>query len=110
MIRRILDTLLLRRSGEMPSMAQLRPNELRREVVQAERRRREARATAVSSPGLSEEERPPRERVVAPPAARDIERNSLLGALKTRAGMRQAWLMKEILDPPVGMRGLYRDR
>src|SRR5688572_23464407 len=101
MIRRILDAFL-RRPGEMPSMAQLRPNELRREVVQAERRRRAARAGEVATPGMTEEHRPPRERVVAPPVDRDIERNSLLGALKTRAGMRQAWLMKEILDPPVG--------
>ena len=110
MIRRILDTLLLRRPGDRPSMPQLRPNELRREVVQAERRRREARAPAAFSPVLAEEERPSRERVVAAPVAREIERSLLLGALKTRAGMRQAWLMKEILDPPVGMRGPYRDR
>jgi hypothetical protein len=64
----------------------------------------------MSASGLSEEERPPRERVVMTPVARDIERKEHIGALKTRAGMRQAWLLKEILDPPVGMRGPDHER
>jgi hypothetical protein len=109
MMQRMLDALR-RLSGEQPSMSQSRPNELRREVVQAERRRREIRAAEVATPRMSEEERPPRERVVTPPVAREIERNAFPGVLRTRAGLRQAWLMKEILDTPVALRGPSRDR
>lgn len=108
MIRRVLDRL--RGHPGEPSAPPLRPNELRREVVQAERRRREALAAAVASPRMGEEERPPRERAVTPPVAQVLDQAAFPSILKTRVGLRQAWLMKEILDAPVGMRGRDRGR
>jgi hypothetical protein len=38
-----------------------------------------------------------------PPAPRQI------ASLKTRSGLRQAWLLKEILDVPLALRDPYND-
>jgi hypothetical protein len=32
-----------------------------------------------------------------------------MAALKTRSGLRQAWLLKEILGPPLALRNPYDD-
>jgi hypothetical protein len=34
---------------------------------------------------------------------------SRLSALTTRSGLRQAWLLKEILSPPLALRDRYGD-
>jgi hypothetical protein len=105
MMQRLRDTLRRGRSTE----PLYRPNELRLDTVREERLRREARRAepAPRQPGRSLEEqqaRGPRESLPAPathprPAPRQI------AALKTRSGLRQAWLLKEILGPPLELRG-----
>jgi hypothetical protein len=107
MIGRILDAL--RRSlVEQAPERQYRPNELRREVVRTGRLHQEARQTdaaARASRRAPEEERAPREpRLASPDAPRTTER-ALVSALKTRSGLRQAWVLKEVLGPPVALRG-----
>src|ERR671913_1123990 len=103
MMQRLRDALRRSRSVEPPHR-QYRPNELRLDTVRADRLRRDAlRAEpAASQPGRSPEElqvRRPRETPAAAaahmrPAPRQI------ASLKTRSGLRQAWLLKEILDVP----------
>jgi hypothetical protein len=112
MIQRLRDALRQEPSGEPPNR-QFRPNELRLDVVRAERLRREARRTepAVVPPRRSLEElreRRPLEPLPAP-AARSHPASLQFAALKTRSGLRQAWLLKEILSPPLALRGRYDD-
>ena len=83
---------------------QYRPNELRLEAARAERLRRESlRGDIRSTPGA--EERPLRREpptaapVAAPPPA------SRVPGLRSRAGLRRAMLLKEILEPPLALRG-----
>jgi hypothetical protein len=95
------------RSAEPPNR-QFRPNELRLDTVRSERLRREARRTepVVVPPGRSQEElreRRPQEPLPAP-AARSRLASQQFAALKTRSGLRQAWLLKEILGPPLALR------
>ena len=110
MMQRLRDAL--RREGSADSSRrQYRPNELRLDVVRAERLRRESRRTepALRQPGRSLEElqvqeRRPRESPAATPAARPRPVTRQMAALKTRSGLRQAWLLKEILGPPLALR------
>ena len=112
MIQRLRDALRRGRSAELPDR-QYRPNELRLETVRADRVRREARRAepAVRQPSRSPEElqeRRPRESASAPAAQpRSVPRQIAL--LKTRSGLRQAWLLKEILEPPLALRSSYND-
>ncbi len=111
MIRRLLD-VLRRRPEEQAPARQVRPNELRRDVVQAERRRREAaqgavRGSVLPSPG--EEERAPRERVAPLPEARPRTERPLVRVLRSRSGLRAAWLATEVLGPPAALRGMRDD-
>jgi hypothetical protein len=112
MMPRLRDALRHGRSAE-PTHRQYRPNELRLDVVRAERLRREAQRVepAASRPARSLEElqeRRPQDSVPAP-AARSPQISKQFAALKTRSGLRQAWLLKEILGPPLGLRGSFSD-
>ncbi len=111
MIGRILDAL--RRSvAEQGSERQYRPNELRREIVRTGRLHQEARqadAVARASRRAPEEERAPRERMPASPDAPVTTERALVSALKSRSGLRQAWVLKEVLGPPVALRGPHDD-
>ncbi len=113
MMQRLRDALRRRRSAEPPHR-QYRPNELRLDVVRAERLRRDARRAepAVSQPGRSLEElqeRRPRESPRGLRLPNRARRLRQIAALKTRSGLRQAWLLKEILDPPLALRDPYND-
>ena len=107
MMRRLRDALRRGRSTE-PTHRQFRPNELRREVVRAGRIQQEARqsnAAARASRRPPEEEQAPRERMPASPDAQAKTERALISALKSRSGLRQAWVLKEVLGPPVALRG-----
>jgi hypothetical protein len=113
MMQRLRDALRRSRSVD-PSDRQFRPNELRLDVVRAERMRREVRRPepAPRQLGRSLEElreRRPQEPLPAP-AARSRPASRQIAALKTRSGLRQAWLLKEILGPPLALRDRYDDR
>ena len=103
----------LRRSlVEQAPQRQYRPNELRREVVRTGRLPQEARqadAAVRASRRAPEEERAPRERMPASPDASGTTERALVSALKSRSGLRQAWLLKEVLGPPVALRGPQDD-
>ena len=107
MMQRLLDALRRGHSAEPPHR-QYRPNELRLDTVRAERLRREARRAepAARQPQRSLEElqdRGPREPLPTS-AAQPRSVPKPIGALKTRSGLRQAWLLKEILGPPLALR------
>jgi hypothetical protein len=105
MMQRLRDAL--RELSDQPPNRQFRPNELRRDVVRAERLRREARRTepALTRPQLSAEEQRSRRAQPSPALATPArESPSRLSALTTRSGLRQAWLLKEILSPPMALR------
>ena len=107
MMQRLRDALLRSRSAELPQR-QYRPNELRLDTVRAERVRREARRPepAPRQPARSQEElqaRAPREPRPAPITEPRHAPNQF-AALKTRSGLRQAWLLKEILGRPLALR------
>ena len=107
MIGRILDALRRSRAEQRPER-QYRPNELRREAVRTGRLHQEARqsdAAARASRRAPEEERAPRERMPASPDAQATTERALISALKSRSGLRQAWVLKEVLGPPVALRG-----
>ena len=107
MIGRILDALRGSVAKQGPER-QYRPNELRREEVRAGRLRQEAmHADAVmrASPRALEEERAPRARRPASPDAHVTTERALTSVLKSRSGLRQAWVLKEVLGPPVALRG-----
>ena len=112
MMQRLRDALRRGRSAEQPHR-QYRPNELRLDEIRAERLRREARRVepAVGPPGRSLEElgvRRPQEPLPAP-AARSHRASRQIASLKTRSGLRQAWLLKEILAPPLALRDPFND-
>ena len=113
MMQRLRDALRRSRSVEPPHR-QYRPNELRLDTVRAERLRRDAlRAEpAASQPGHSLEKqqaRRPRESPARAPATQLRPALRQIAALKTRSDLRQAWLLKEILDPPLALRDPYND-
>jgi hypothetical protein len=113
MMQCLRDTLRRRTSAEPPHR-QYRPNELRLDVVRAERLRRDLQRAepAVIQSGRSLEvlqERRPRESPLWAPATQPHPALRQIAALKTRSGLRQAWLLKEILDPPLALRDPYND-
>lgn len=85
-----------------------RPNELRLEVVREERLRRDLRRTEPQGSGVPpppEEQRArPRVPPVSPPVSARAT-SQFFSALKSPSGLRQAWLLKEILGPPMALRG-----
>ncbi|MBA3450618.1 MAG: hypothetical protein H0T18_05335 [Chloroflexia bacterium] len=105
MIARTLVALRRRLAGQPPPR-QLRPTELRRDVVRAERLRREATAvSSVTAQPLTLEEQRPRRVRVEPPQPPSAEREPWQkSALRSRSSLRQALLLKEILDPPLALR------
>lgn len=107
MIGRILEALRMRSAGSAP-VRQYRPNELRREGAGAGRQRQAEPPARASRQGPAGE-RPPRTQA-PPPDAKPATERPLTDALKTRSGLRQAWVLKEILGPPVGLRGPDADR
>ena len=105
MLQRLRDAL--RELSDQPPNRQFRPNELRREVVRDERLRRETRRVepVPSQPQLAVEEQRARRAQPAPTLAMPTREAPLrLSALMTRSGLRQAWLVKEILEPPMALR------
>ena len=107
MMQRLRDALLRDFSDQHPSR-QLRPNELRRDVAREERLRREPDRTEPSPrrPRLAlEEQRPQRDPALPEHPAPARAHPPHVSALKTRSGLRQAWLLREILAPPMGLRG-----
>lgn len=105
MLQRLRDAL--RELSDQPPNHQFRPNELRREVVRAERLRREPHRVepVPTRPQLSAEEQRARRAessMASAVPARQVP--SQVSALKTRSGLRQAWLLKEILGPPMALR------
>ena len=106
MIRRLWDALRRRRAGQAAGRP-LRPNELRRDVVRAERLRQEARQTDAAARAARlahHEERAARERTPAPLAERAPAERALRNHLMSRSSLRRAWLLKEVLGPPVALR------
>jgi hypothetical protein len=109
MMQRLRDALRRGRSAE-PTHRQYRPNELRLDVVRADRLRREVQRVepAASRPARSLEELRVHERGHPEPlltsAVQSRPRPSQITAMKTRSGLRQAWLLKEILGPPLALR------
>jgi hypothetical protein len=104
MIRRFLD-VLQRGIAEQGPPYPLRPNALSREVVRAERLRREARqaeAAARQDTHPAREERTPRGQQPDTSPPRDVA--LLAASLKSRSNLRRAMLLKEILGPPAAMR------
>ena len=110
MMQRLRDAMRRSRSVEPPHR-QYRPNELRLDTVRADRLRRDAlRAEpAASQPGRSPEELQVRRRPETPAAAQPRPAPRQIASLKTRSGLRQGWLLKEILDLPVALRDPYND-
>jgi hypothetical protein len=108
MMQRLRDALRRERSTA-PRERQYRPNELRLDLVRAERLRREARhAAPISSQSARSLEELPepgsQESAAAEPATRPRPVARHIAALKTRSGLRQAWRLKEILSPPLALR------
>lgn len=107
MIGRLLTTLL--QEDAAPGERSARPNALSRESVRAERIRRESGrevAGAERAGRAAEEHRPSRP---APPpetvpGRRPGGHPTLVAALRSRAGVRRAWLTAEILGPPQSLR------
>ena len=109
MMQRLRDALLRDFSGQPPHRP-LRPNELRQEVVREERLRRETRRTdplAIRQGRSLEEQRARPASPSVPPVAPARAASRHVSALRTRSGLRQAWLLKEILGPPVALREPY---
>ena len=108
MIRRALRTL--RRRLGAPGERPPRPNELRLAGARADRLRREARrtgATASPQPVPTEERREQRVPEEVARAGRPDGGALLVAALRSRTGLRQAWLVTEVLGPPRALRGPY---
>jgi hypothetical protein len=115
MMQRLRGALRRERSAAPPER-QYRPNELRLDLVRAERLRREARRaeplSSVPARSLEElqvQEPGPQESPISSPANRPRPVARQFAALKTRSGLRQAWLLKEILGPPLALRDPYND-
>lgn len=105
MMRRLSD-VLRRRWGSQAQPPPMRPNELRRDVVHTERQRREARRTPAAVPRVPlDEATAPRQRPPLAAAQPVAAVNPVKRALQTRSGLRQAWVLAEVLGPPVALRG-----
>ena len=102
MIRRVLDSL--RRQVGEPADRPTRANELRRDAARAERLRREA----LQAEAAASQPQRPREEPREPEAGRAGHPDGgalLVAALRSRSGLRQAWLVQEVLGPPRALRG-----
>jgi hypothetical protein len=112
MMQRLRDALRRGRSSELPRH-QYRPNELRLDMVRAERLRREVRRAGPPAiqPARSLEELQTRgsPKPLPAPTAQPRPAPSRIAVLKTRSGLRQAWLLKEILGPPLALRDPSND-
>jgi hypothetical protein len=112
MMQRLREVLRRGSSAARPQR-QYRPNELRVDVVRAERLRRDARRAepAARNSGRSLEEfQSQRSREPAPaPAIQPGLVRRQIATLKTRSGLRQAWLQKEILGPPLALRHQFHE-
>ncbi len=98
MIRQVLATLT--RRGGAADPGPVRPNQLRRDDVTAERRRREARRVqppeVAARPAWAPhpaESRPPR----------SAEPTTVGAMLSSRSGLRQVILGREVLGPPLAL-------
>lgn len=110
MVGRMLDAL---RGGSGSDVERpLRPNQLRRDQARVDRLRREQAFAARPAP--TRQRRPPDSQPApaalpdAPPGAPG-RRHPLAAALASRAGLRQAMLLTEILGPPKALRDPGRD-
>ncbi len=111
MMQRLRDALQ-REYTDQSLPRQFRPNELSRDVVRAERLRRDSHRVepAPTRPQLSAEEQ--RARRAEPSMASAVPARQVpshVSALRTRSGLRQAWLLKEILGPPLALRDPFSD-
>jgi hypothetical protein len=101
--RRLRD--LFTRAERAADPGPLRPNQLRLQDVTAQRQHREA----VQDAGRQAVRRLPREtdprppRPTAPPPS-PPPTSALRAALSSRDGLRQAMLLREVLDPPLSLR------
>ena len=105
MIRRLLD-LFQQGLAKQGTHHPLRPNELRRDAVRAERLRREARLAEAASRQRTPPAREGRthradQPVTSPPQGDAVP---LATALRSRSELRRAILLKEILGPPAALR------
>jgi hypothetical protein len=101
---------MLHREREATAGPFLRPNELRRDVVRAERLRRESlqprrEPDTGSATEPRREDRPPQ--AVALP--RTGTPHPAMAGLKSRSKLREALLLNEILGPPRSLRGPRED-
>jgi hypothetical protein len=97
----------LRQSVEAAAPPPRRPNELRLDLVRAERQRRETaqggyRPLLPASPTAEEARRAP---PPAPTPPRKPRAPHPIASLRTRSGLRQAFLLNEILGPPRSIQG-----
>jgi hypothetical protein len=101
MVRRVFDLL----RGDGASTSKRRSDTIfDREVVRRERPRPRPAAAPTAEPAPRPQPPPP----LAEPASRpNEERLRLVAALSSRSGLRQAWLLREVLGPP---RALHRLR
>jgi hypothetical protein len=103
---------LLRVDSNQPPYRLPRPNELRLEVVREERLRRDMRRAQQGGTGVPpppEEQRArPRVPPVSPPVSARAT-SQFISALKSPSGLRHAWLLKEILGPPMALRGPHSE-
>jgi len=98
-IRRLIQALTTVDGGT--NRVPLRPNQLRRDDAIAERRRQEA-ARRSDRPGAQASQTRPNREAANPP--RHESPGSLPAALSSRAGLRQAMLLREVIGPPLSLR------
>ena len=98
---------IVRRELQNSVAAYPRPNELRRDVVRAERLRREATEKGGGSgqPRSTEEAGTRRAAPAASPLPQARTAPHPTSGLRSRSGLRQALRLKEILGPPRSLRG-----
>jgi hypothetical protein len=106
MVRRLTD--LLSRAERTAEAELLRPNQLRLQDVVAERRRREATRQAVRPAPPESDPHSPRPATTPPqpatPPPSPPSSSALRAALSSRDDLRQAMLLREVLDPPLSLR------
>jgi hypothetical protein len=101
---------MMRRLRELFQRAQspqFRPNELRLDIARAERLRRESLRGDIRLTAGSEERPTRREPPIAAPVVDSLPASRVPG-LRSRAGLRRAMLLKEILEPPLALRDAQR--
>ena len=105
MVRRLFETVTGAAGDE--ERGPLRPNQLRLQDVVVQRQRRQAARPAPSAPAPAPPPRPARQQAAPLPPARS---SSLREMLSSRRGLRQALLLREVLDPPLALRDPASDR